>query len=280
MLYLNFSLHKYFPVLCNFDSTSVLTAYLPDNLVEVRRDEQARPCLLICPGGGYEFCSQREAEPIALHFLPEGFNVFVLTYSCAPHRFPTQLCEVAAAMELIYQNAEEWHCDTPRVAIMGFSAGGHLAAHYSNAYDCEEVRAVFPNSKPIQASLLCYPVITADPRWAHLGSFDNLTGSQHQANEEADRYSCEKLVCEQTPPTFLWHTAADTTVPVMNSLLYAQALASYGVPFELHIYPLGGHGLATCDRQAFDVLQPEISYAHAWLDCAKKWLKTIFKESD
>lgn len=115
---------------------ATLTTYLPDNLPEMGRIDERRPCLLICPGGGYEFCSKREQEPIALYFLPNGFNVFILKYSAAPNRYPTQLREVAAAMELIYKNADAWHCDTNRIAIMGFSAGGHLAAHYSNVYSC------------------------------------------------------------------------------------------------------------------------------------------------
>lgn len=157
---------------------ATLKTYLPDNLVEIGRDDEKHPCLLICPGGGYAFCSKREQEPIAFYFLPDGFNVFILEYSVAPHRYPTQLREVAAAMELIYKYADTWHCDTNRVAIMGFSAGGHLAAHYSNAYSCPEIRAVFPDSKPVQASILCYPVITADPTWAHLGSFDALLGKK------------------------------------------------------------------------------------------------------
>ena len=91
------------------DAAPTLTAYLPDNLSEMGRQERLRPCLLICPGGGYVMCSQRESEPIALQFLPEGYNVFVLTYSVAPHRFPTQLREVAAAVELIHARAAQWH---------------------------------------------------------------------------------------------------------------------------------------------------------------------------
>lgn len=109
-----------FPQLGTESIDPTVTAYLPDNLVEMRRQNQKHPCLLICPGGGYAMCSQREADPIAYHFLPEGYNVFVLNYSVAPSRFPTQLREVAAAMELIYRYAEEWHCDSTRVAIMGF----------------------------------------------------------------------------------------------------------------------------------------------------------------
>ena len=177
-------LKDFFPALGENGRDATLAAYLPDNLTEMGRDNEAHPSLLICPGGAYCFCSQREAEPIALHFLTEGFNVFILYYSVNPYRFPAQLCEVAAAMELIHKNAAAWHCDTARTAIMGFSAGGHLAAHYSTAYDCPEVRALFPDSKPVQASILCYPVITADPAWAHLGSFDALTGKTERTPEE------------------------------------------------------------------------------------------------
>lgn len=266
-------LKDFFPVLGENGCDATLTTYLPDNLTEMGRNNEIRPCLLICPGGGYEFCSQREAEPAALNFLSDGFNVFVLNYSVAPHRYPTQLREVAAAMELIYQNAKAWHCDTAHIAIMGFSAGGHLAAHYATSYDCAAVRDVFPDSKPVQVSVLCYPVITADPTWAHLGSFDALTGKTSRTAEEILKFSCDKLVTIHTPSAFLWHTATDGCVPVMNSLLYAQALAAYKIPFELHVYPQGGHGLATCDSATLDSILPEHEYDHAWLDSAKKWLK-------
>ena len=225
---------------------ATLTTYLPDNLPEMGRIDERRPCLLICPGGGYEFCSKREQEPIALYFLPNGFNVFILKYSAAPNRYPTQLREVAAAMELIYKKADAWHCDTKRIAIMGFSAGGHLA------------------------------VITADPTWAHLGSFDALLGKKDRTAKEIMDFSCDKLVTRGTPPAFLWHTSEDPCVPVMNSLLYAQALVSCGIPFELHVYPHGGHGLATSDERTLCEVLPEHRYDHAWMECAQKWLLSIF----
>ena len=251
-----------------------LTVYLPGNMTEMGRGDQKHPCLLICPGGGYGMVSQREAEPIALHFLPEGYNVFVLTYSVEPHRFPTQLREVAAALELIYENAEAWHCDTEKIAIMGFSAGGHLAAHYTNAYDIPEVRQVFPESKPVQASILAYPVITADREYCHPGSFQKLLGHDYPlSEEELEKFSCDRLVSERTSPTFLWHTRQDAGVPVMNTLLYAQALAKHGVPFELHVYPEGGHGLATVDETTNKELPAATKRAHRWLQDAKNWLK-------
>ena len=141
MKYEILNLKEKYPILGEDGRDPVLALYIPYyGMEKVKAALRKRPSILICPGGGYAGCSQREDEPIALHFLPEGYNVFVLTYSTAPHRFPAQLLEVAAAMELIYENAEEWGCDTEKIAIMGFSAGGHLSAHYSTCFDCEEVR--------------------------------------------------------------------------------------------------------------------------------------------
>lgn len=276
MLHEMIRLADVFPRLGQSGCDPELSLYLPDNMWEMGRQAQKRPCLLICPGGGYGMVSQREGEPIAFHFLPRGYNVFVLKYSVAPNRFPTQLQEVAAAMELIYQNADAWHCDTDKIAIMGFSAGGHLAAHYSNAYNWPEVRKIFPESKPVNASILCYPVITADPKHAHLGSFRNLLGVEELSEAQRLRFSCNHMVTEQTPPTFLWHTRPDNCVPVMNTLLYAQALAENKVPFAVHIYPEGWHGLATVDHITNNALSPAIMHAGDWLDAALKWLSFIF----
>ncbi len=254
-----------------------VTVYLPDPMWEMNREDRKSPCLVICPGGGYGMVSQREGEPIAFHFLLDGYNVFVLRYSVAPNRFPTQIREVAAVMELIYENAELWHCDTSRIAILGFSAGGHLAAHYSTCYDIPEVRQVFPDSKPVQASILCYPVISADPEFGHLGSFRNLLGVEELSKQQEEKFSCDRLVTDHTPPAFLWHTAADSVVPVANSLVYARALADHKIPFGLHIYPYGNHGLATVDGETNDELPENVCMAQSWLNDAKKWLNVIWQ---
>lgn len=267
-------LKEKYPILGEDGRDPVLALYLPFyGMAEVKASQQKRPSVLLCPGGGYARCSQREDEPIALHFLPEGYNVFILTYSTAPHRYPSQLLEVAAAMEMIYENAEDWGCDTGKIAIMGFSAGGHLAAHYSTCFDCPEVRAVFPESKAVNASVLCYPVITADPAFSHKGSFKNLTGKAELTGEETVKFSCDRQVTAQTPPAFIWHTASDATVPVMNSLLYAGALTANKIPVELHIYPAGNHGLATADTLTNAPLAPEAAHARDWLEAMKRWLK-------
>lgn len=268
-------LKDYFSFLGNDGCDPTVEMYLPYNMVEMNRGDRKRPCMIVCPGGGYSMCSQREAEPIALQFLPDGFNVFVIRYSVAPHRFPTQLREVAALMELIYRNADEWNCDTSKIAIIGFSAGGHLAAHYSTMYDCKGVREVFPESKPVNASVLCYAVITADPAGGHMGSFDNLLGKTERTKDEIDYFSCDRNVKETTPPAFLWHTAEDNCVPVINSILYAKALSEKKVPFELHIYPYGCHGAATCDKHTLDNVDDKMLHNTAWIPAARKWLELI-----
>lgn len=264
-----------FPFLVENGCDPTVEVYLPYNMPEMGRQNKKRPCMVICPGGAYCMCSERESEPVALQFLAQGFNVLVITYSTASHQFPTQLREVAALMELIYENADNWNCNTSKIAIMGFSAGGHLAAHYSTAYDCEEVREVFPESKAVNASVLCYPVITADPAHAHLGSFYNLLGKQDITEQDVQKYSCDRLVKENTPPAFIWHTAEDNAVPVMNSLLYASALSKYKIPFEMHIYPYGWHGLSTADYLTNDNINEKIDHVAAWVGCACKWLSLM-----
>lgn len=260
-------------------SEAVLEAYLPYNMTEMCREHQRRPYVLICPGGGYAMCSQREAEPVALQYLKEGYNTFVLWYTVAPKHFPHALREVAASVELIHRNAEAWNCDESFVAILGFSAGGHLAALYSNAYDWPEVREVLPESKPVQASVLCYPVISADPAVAHMGSFECLLGHLPLTAEETERFSCDRLVRDTTPPAFLWHTSEDNCVPVQNSLRYATALADHHVPFELHIFPYGYHGMSICTRETLDgEITPGMQHAQCWVEESCRWLKLQWKK--
>ena len=250
-----------------------LDLFLPYNMEEMGRQNQKRPCIIILPGGAYAFCSQREGEAVALHFLPEGYNVFVLRYSTAPYRYPVQVNEVRAVFELIGQKADEWNCDVTKTILMGFSAGGHLAAFYStmNGVDPKENR--LSGCLAPKLCVLCYPVISADPSFTHKGSIDNLSGKTEQSREEIAFFSCEKRVSGSTPPTFIWHTASDGSVPVKNSLVYAGALSENGVPFELHVYPSGAHGLSTCDEQTNDKLTKEIIHDKAWLDGLKRWLE-------
>ena len=209
-----------------------------------------------------------------------GFNAFVIRYSTAPHRYPTQLIEVAALYDLINKNADEWNCDVEKISIMGFSAGGHLAAHYSNAYNLPEIENLYGATYRPFSSVLCYAVISTDPDIANRGTFVNLLG-YFPEGEEGDKYSCEKLVTEDTPPAFIWHTTTDQCVHVANSLRYAEALSKNKVLFDLHIYPYGVHGLATADSLTLDMdgidttAYKKIADVHDWLKELQKWFHLI-----
>lgn len=254
-----------------------MDVYIPQNISVANRPDIKRPCMIVCPGGAYMSCCLRESEPVALQFLQEGFSVFVLRYSVSPKRFPVQLREIAAVMEWIYQHSEKYSLDTNKITIIGFSAGGHLAAHYSTSYDCEEVRKLFPNSKAVNATVLCYPVITAEGEYAHIDSFRNLLGVSHLSEEDIKKVSCEKLVSSKTPPTYIWHTMQDDGVSVVNSLLYAKALADNKVLCELHIFPFGPHGLSTVDWQTNGDLSSDVVGCADWLMEVKGWLRKILE---
>ncbi len=211
-----------------------------------------RPAIIVCPGGAYQFLSDREAEPIALSYLHAGLQAFVLYYSVrenALHDAP--LIEVALAVKHLREHATDYDLDPDRIFVIGFSAGGHLAAMSGVLWDDPVVRAAIgaPDTpadicRPT-ATLPCYPVISAHaPGWSQ--SIATLTGiHDYKGTPEADRYSLELHVdAATTAPSFLWHTFDDDGVDIMHTLLYTQALARVGVPFEYHVYPHGPHGLS------------------------------------
>ena len=263
------NLKEIYPFLSENGCNPTLTAYLPYN--DFKETEVSnRPCMLVIPGGGYGFCSDREAEPFALRFAALGFNAFVLKYSVAPNRFPTQLLEVAAAMDLIHKKADEWGSDPDKTAIIGFSAGGHLSAHYSTSFDIPAVREKFPESYPVNATILCYPVISGGEK-AHRGSFNNLLGENRKDDEKWLEYlSLENRVSQKTPRTFLWHTYEDNAVPVENSLYFVSQLRKCGAEAELHIFNKGPHGIATANKETNKVDFPRRT--QSWLDMTCDWI--------
>lgn len=212
-----------------------------------------RPAVVVCPGGGYDFTSEREAVQVAMRFAAYGVQAFILYYNCKTP-FPTNLCELAAAVAYVRTHADDYDIDASRIAVCGFSAGAHLAGSLAVHWNGARIRAAFDDPAICRpnAQILCYPVITAG-KYAHRGSIVNLVGEQDGCqydNPRADEVSLEKQVSADTPPCFLWHTSDDDCVPVQNSLLYLAALAEQGIPFESHIYPHGAHGLSLCDETA------------------------------
>ena len=230
-------------------------------------ENRRRPAVLILPGGGYSRTSQREGEPIALHFLLRNYAAFTLHYTCAPHSFPVALREAAMAMRYIRENADDFDVEPSMVAAVGFSAGGHLCGMLGTMYDCAEV-ADLDDADMIRpnALALCYPVLIEEGR-THQGSFECISGGNTALRK---RLSIEKHVRPDMPPVFLWHTRTDNCVPCRNSIIMAQALEEAGVDFSLHIYHKGPHGLSTADDLTYPSWgMPEISQD------VKKWISEM-----
>lgn len=194
--------------------------------------------LVIFPGGGYGKLAEHEGAGYAEYFSAAGIASFVVRYRLGTegHRHPAMLEDALAAINQVRLRAADFGVDPARIGVMGSSAGGHLAAHTLVAWRAygEAVRPDF--------GILCYPVILAQGEYAHRGSMFNLLG-ENAAPEALAAVSCASWVDGRTPPCFLWHTGEDEAVPQENSLAFAAALRRNGVPFELHLYPKGRHGL-------------------------------------
>ncbi len=238
-----------------------------------------RPCVLICPGGGYQMLSAREAEPIALAFAAQGFHAAVLRYPVAPARYPEALFSLAEAMVWLRTHAEENHINAAQITVCGFSAGGHLAASLGVFWRQEFLQAelgVEPSLLRPDRQILCYPVITGGA-YAHHNSFDQLLGPSAGAEERA-ALSLEQHVDGFVPPSFLWHTYEDQIVPVENTLLFAAELRRHNVPLELHIYSEGEHGLALANDITRGADGGGICRScEGWLALACAWLRRPVK---
>jgi acetyl esterase/lipase len=225
---------------------------------------------IICPGGGYERLAPHEGVHYALWLNEQGITGFVLKYRLGSggYKHPSMMQDVQRAIRYVRSNAMNWRLDPNRIGVMGSSAGGHLASTALTHFDAGDPAASDPvdrvSSRP-SLGILCYPVITMGSN-THSGSKRFLLGDVPD-ERLVELLSNEKQVTKDTPPTFIFHTFEDATVKVENSLDFAAALRRNGVPFSLHIYPKGGHGMGLGSAQW------DPANRHPWtLECAR-WLK-------
>ncbi|MBE0337403.1 GDSL-type esterase/lipase family protein [Paenibacillus sp. 23TSA30-6] len=213
---------------------------------------EARPFILVLPGGGYEHLAQHEGEPIARWLNDLGIHAGVLHYQVGDFEVDSLLEDVEFALKWIRQTPKDWQVIPEQVGLIGFSAGGHLAS----------IVATKGAEKP-DLLLLGYPVITFHDAYTHIGSRTHFLGEQ-PTQDQLHAFSSDRQVTSQTPPTFIWTTANDATVPVENSLLLASALSREGISFELHVFEEGRHGLG---------LAEDNRECQQWLALAEKWLQ-------
>lgn len=286
-----------------------LTTYVLDDSPELL-DGRARPAVLILPGGAYMGCSDREAEPVALAFAALGYHAFVLRYSVygaggpldwnvdarameprAHSVFPNPLIDVALAMKHIRSRAAEWLVDADRIAVAGFSAGGHNAGMYGTRWhDALVTEAVDATPDELRPAALIMGYALSDYRLQH-ARLDAMPPAERAVRELAavayfgeidpapellDAASPALHVSAQTPPTFLWHTVADALVPVEHSLRFASACAAHGVPFELHAFEAGQHGLSLATRATASAEPMIDDDAAHWVPLAAAWLAKRF----
>ncbi len=268
------NLYDYFKTDKPLGSDGVLQCYIPAVTPEVNADRKM-PAMLILPGGGYSATCDREAEAVALRYLAKGFVCFVLRYSCYPSRYPVALTEACLAVEYIRENAERLHTDKEKISAVGFSAGGHLCCMLGSAGENKDVKLPFDIKElQVKATILCYPVILYDKLYANFGSFENLCGDDEILK---NRLSCEKLITSKSAPTFVFGTAADEAVSHVNALKIAEAAAKNGIPFSVHIYGKGRHGVSTADELVYrsDDENYFTPSAAEWIDLSVEWLKEL-----
>ena len=288
-----------------------LTTYILDDSSEMAQGTP-RPAVLICPGGAYLCCSDREGEPIAMAFLRMGYDAFVLRYSIAydgtkdywetdfahqainPDKMhPQPMREIGLAFKCINEHAKEWLVDPKKIAICGFSAGGHNCVMYSTHWSKPVITDYVGVDKEVLRPAACivgYPITDyiamkedakRDPvAYEFFGVSNRLVLGEDWDNQETLLdMSPARIIDKDVPPTFIWSTSKDDLVPVAQSTLYATALAEAGIPFEIHVFQDGGHGMALCDQStsckaAFDVQTNKD--AKIWIDLAAVWLEKYF----
>ena len=234
--------------------------------------------ILICPGGGYQWLSPREAQPVARAFAAAGWAAAVVYYTIRekPGQPPLGTLPVRQLGEALQTMQQRFPALS--ALVCGFSAGGHLAASYGvfwkkKTFLAEELGVDAEQLRP-NGLLLSYPVITSGPK-AHRGSFTNLLGDRY--GELVDEMSLENQVSLDTPKTFLWHTAPDDCVPVENSILFFTALHALEIPVEMHIYPVGGHGLglASEETQSYEYQNAVREECQSWISLALSWMQHL-----
>ena len=226
--------------------------------------------VIVFPGGAYCMHADHEGEPVARMFNALGMSAFVLKYRLKPYKHPVMITDANRAVRLVRYHAKEWNIDPQKIGILGFSAGGHLATTAVEQFDYgkDDGDEIDKFSCRPDFGVLCYPVVTMYTKLTN-GTTKNVLIGQDATDDFVKGLSGEHNVRDDTPPLFIWHTAEDQVVHVANSLNLALALKEKSIPYELHVFPYGWHGLGLVRGQN----DPKISHVAQWTDLLANWLK-------
>lgn len=272
MIHEAIDLYEYFSLPRGGATGGFLTVNASDVFLETGK-EHRYPAVLVVPGGAYFMRSKRELEPVAFRFAAEGFQTFLLDYSVQT-AYPVPLVEAAMAMAYIRENSVKYAVNGAKVCAAGFSAGGHLTGMLGTLFADEHIKSALGKRAGLvrpDAVVLSYPVITADEAFTHADTMRTISGGDKAL---AARLSVEKRVDVESSPAFIWHTAEDNCVPVENALRLACAYRAAGVPFELHVFEAGYHGLSVMNGFTNGEIPEVVRCAKAWTDLAVAWLKS------
>ena len=252
---------------CPDHPEATLEGYILDCELQLGQ-EKNRPAIVVCPGGGYLYCSPREAEPVALRYAASGYHAFILRYSVGHDAADfAPLKEVSWVIGLLRENAEQWHIDPEKIVTCGFSAGGHLAL----------AAGVLGENRP-NAMILNYPAVTIPNMPGVNFMLKLLTGKEAVTDEDAAYFSLANHIAKQSPPVFLAATAEDALTPY-GAMTVAQRYSALGLGYEMHIFQHGPHGYSVADETSADGSIQMLNHAYAhWHELSVLWLKKIFGE--